>query len=53
MYFQPVAEVMVQHGLAHLLLNVELLPFGSISTEECELKTVSEGHPHLWTPASL
>ncbi len=40
-------------GLAHCLLNVELLPFGSVSTKDCELmqlKTVQEGHPHSWTP---
>jgi hypothetical protein len=40
-------------GLVHRLLNVELLPFGCVGTEDCELmqlKTVSEGHPHLWTP---
>jgi hypothetical protein len=39
-------------GLAHRLLNVELLPFGIISTEDHELmqlKTVLEGHPHLQT----
>jgi hypothetical protein len=40
-------------GLAHRLLNVELLPFGCISTEDCELmqlKTVQEGRPHSQTP---
>ncbi len=40
-------------GLAHCLLNVEPLPFGCISTEDCELmqlKTVSDGHPRSWTP---
>ncbi len=40
-------------GLAHHLLNVELLLFGCISPEDCELmqlKTVLEGHPHLQTP---
>jgi hypothetical protein len=40
-------------GLAHPLLNVEPLPFCSISTEDREimqLKTVLEGHPHAWTP---
>ncbi len=40
-------------ALAHCLLNVEPLPFGSVSTEDCELmklKTVSEGHTHSWTP---
>jgi hypothetical protein len=40
-------------GLAHHLLNVEPLPFGCASTEDCELmelKTVSKGHPRSWTP---
>jgi hypothetical protein len=40
-------------GLAHHLLNIESLPFGCISTEDCELmwlKTVLEGHPRLWMP---
>jgi hypothetical protein len=40
-------------GLAHCLLNVEPLPFGCVSTEDCELmqlKTVSEGHPRSRTP---
>ncbi len=40
-------------GLAHCLLNVEPLPFGSISTEDRELmqlKTDLEGHPHAWMP---
>ncbi len=40
-------------GLAHHLLNVELLPFGSVSTKDHELmylKTVQEGHPHLQMP---
>jgi hypothetical protein len=40
-------------GLAHHLLNVEPLPFGCISTEDCELmqlKTVSESSPHLQMP---
>jgi hypothetical protein len=35
-------------GLAHCLLNVEPLPFGCISTKDCELmqlKTVQEGRP--------
>jgi hypothetical protein len=35
-------------GLAHRLLNVEPLPFGCISTEDCELmqiETVQEGRP--------
>ena len=47
---REVFEVVIQHshmqdmlshssplGLAHRLLNVELLPFGCISTEDCEL----------------
>jgi hypothetical protein len=41
-------------GLAHRMLNVEPLPFGSVSTEDRELmqlKTVSEGHPCVWTPS--
>jgi hypothetical protein len=40
-------------GLAHHLLNVELLPFGSISTKDRELMqlvTVQEGHPHSRMP---
>jgi hypothetical protein len=40
-------------GLAHCLLNVGPLPFGSVSNEDRELmqlKTVSEGHPRVWTP---
>ncbi len=40
-------------GLVHRLLNVELLPFSCISTEDCELmqlKTVQEGRPCLRTP---
>jgi hypothetical protein len=40
-------------GLAHRLLNVELLLFGSVSTKDHELmqlKTVQEGHPRLRTP---
>ncbi len=40
-------------GRAHRLLNVELLPFGCISTEDCELmqlKTVLEGRPRSRTP---
>ncbi len=40
-------------GLVHHLLNVELLPFSSISSEDCELmqlKTVLEGHPHALMP---
>jgi hypothetical protein len=40
-------------GLAHRLLNVELLPFGSISTKDRELmqvETVQEGHPCSQTP---
>jgi hypothetical protein len=40
-------------GLAHHLLYVELLPFGSISSEDCELmqlKTVSESSPRTQTP---
>jgi hypothetical protein len=40
-------------GLVHRLLNVELLPFGCISTEDCELmqlETVQEGRPRLRTP---
>ena len=39
--------------LAHLLLNVELMPFGSVSTEDRELmqlKTVPEGHSRVWMP---
>jgi hypothetical protein len=39
--------------LAHRLLNVELLSFGCISTEDCELiqlKTVQEGRPPSQTP---
>ena len=40
-------------GLAHCLLNLEPLTFGSVSTEDRELmqlKTVSERHPRTWTP---
>jgi hypothetical protein len=40
-------------GLAHRLLNVEPLPSGCISTEDCELmqlKTVQEGHPRSRMP---
>jgi hypothetical protein len=40
-------------GLAHRLLNVEQLLFGSISTKDSELmqlKTFLEGHPCAWTP---
>ncbi len=40
-------------GLAHCLLNVEPLTFGSISTEDrmlTQLKTVLEGSPCVWTP---
>jgi hypothetical protein len=40
-------------GLAHHLLNVEPLPFGSVSTKDHELmqlETVQEGHPHSRTP---
>ncbi len=40
-------------GLAHRLLNVEPLPFGSVSTKDRELmqlKTVQEGHPRSQTP---
>jgi hypothetical protein len=40
-------------GLAHHLLNVEPLPFGCISTEDCglmQLMPVQEGRPRLWTP---
>ncbi len=40
-------------GLAHHLLNVELLPFVCVSTEDCELmwlKTVLEGHPRSRMP---
>jgi hypothetical protein len=39
-------------GLVHCLLNVEPLPFGCISTEDCELtqlKTVQEGRPRSRT----
>ncbi len=39
--------------LAHCLLNVKPLPFGCISTEDCELmqlKTVQEGRPRSRTP---
>jgi hypothetical protein len=35
-------------GLAHCLLNVVLLPFGRVSSEDCELmqlETVSESSP--------
>ncbi len=41
-------------GLAHRLLYVEPLPFGSISSEDCELmqlKTVLESSPHAWMPS--
>jgi hypothetical protein len=40
-------------GLKHRLLNVEPLPFGCISTEDCKLmylKTVLEGHSCSRTP---
>jgi hypothetical protein len=40
-------------GLAHRLLNVELLPFGCVSTKDrvlMQLKTVLEGRPRSWTP---
>ncbi len=40
-------------GLVHHLLNIELLPFGCVSTEDCDLmqlKIVQEGGPRLWTP---
>ena len=40
-------------GLVHRLLNVEPLPFSSISTKECELmqlKTVQEGRLCLPMP---
>jgi hypothetical protein len=40
-------------GLAHHLLNVEPLPFGSVGTEDFELmqlKTVQEGRPRSRTP---
>ena len=40
-------------GLVHRLLNVELLPFGCISTKDRELmqlETVQEGHPLSRTP---
>ncbi len=40
-------------GLAHRLLNVEPLPFGCVSTEDCEhmqLKTVQQGRPRLQMP---
>ncbi len=63
---REVFDVVIQHshtqdmlwhsgplGLVHRLLNVELLPFGCISNEDCELmqlKTVSEGHPLSQTP---
>jgi hypothetical protein len=39
-------------GLVYRLLNVEPLPFGSVSTEDYELmqlKAVSEGYPRAWT----
>ncbi len=41
-------------GLAHCLLYVEPLPFGHISSEDCELlqlKTVSESSPRVWMPS--
>jgi hypothetical protein len=41
-------------GLAHRLLHVEPLPFGSVSSEDLELmqlKTVSESSPHAWMPS--
>jgi hypothetical protein len=41
-------------GLTHHLLYVEPLPFGSISSEDCELmqlETVSESSPRVWTPS--
>jgi hypothetical protein len=40
-------------GLAHHLLDEELLPLGSIPSKDCELmqlKSVLEGHPQTWTP---
>ncbi len=40
-------------GLVHCLLNVEPLPFGSISINDHELmqlETVQEGHPHSRMP---
>jgi hypothetical protein len=40
-------------GCAHRLLNVEPLPYSSVSTEDREfmqLKTVLESSPHAWTP---
>ncbi len=40
-------------GLAHRLLNVELLPFGSVSTKDRELmqrETVQEEHPYSRIP---
>ncbi len=60
---REVFDVVIQHshlrdillhsgllGLAHRLLNVEQLPFGCVSTEDCDLmqlKTVQEGRPCL------
>ncbi len=41
-------------GLAHRLLYVELLPFGHVSSEDCELmklKTVSGSSPKKRTPS--
>jgi hypothetical protein len=40
-------------GLAHRLLNVEPLLFGSVSTEDRELmqlKSAVEEHPRVWMP---
>jgi hypothetical protein len=40
-------------GFGHRLLNVEPLPFGSVSTKDHELmqlKTFQEGHPPSRTP---
>jgi hypothetical protein len=40
-------------GLVHHLLNVEPLPFGCVSSEDCELmqlKTVQEGCSRLGAP---
>ncbi len=41
-------------GLVHRLLNVVLLPFGRISSEDYELmqlKTVLESSPRMWMPS--
>jgi hypothetical protein len=61
-----VSDIVVQHshlqdmllhsgplGLVHRLLNVELLPFGCISSKDRELiqlKIVSKSGPRVWTP---